>query len=173
MRRSSSVAKGFTLIELVLVLALAGLVLGLAAQPLQRAIDAAFSSQRLADAQSDLGAALDRMARDVRSNNASCLDEETLELTSPGDGTTLTYRLEERRLVLDAGDGPSVLAGSSDDPIDRLVCINDFGDTNADLAQLDLGTLEDFDMGLWGIYIYLATEDGYETEMLVASRPGL
>lgn len=164
---------GFTLLELVLVLALFGLVVALAAEPLRQAVEASFRTQELSDAQTELGAGMDRMSRDIRGLEATCENGGSrLVLRFPdGEGDTLTYGVVQGRLYIHAGSGPldledlpdqgSLLAGTSEQAIESFQCADE-NDLRDEALYLPCATR-----------VRLTLRGGREIETLAVSRPCL
>ena len=95
MRRGAS--RGFTLLELVLVLALLGGVIALVATPLGQAIQHYVELEDWSEADAEIGYALERMSRDVRSRGRAVAECEPGSLVVGGT----TYALEGGTLQRD------------------------------------------------------------------------
>lgn len=114
--------RGFTLLELVLVLVILGVIGLIAARFLGGALEAVFVTREVTNTQMEVGAALDRMARDVRhaQNVVDCSPGQlTLTLQDAGQRR---YYLGGGRLWLEEGGSTALLAGDEDDPVDTFVC---------------------------------------------------
>lgn len=107
--------RGFTLLELVLVLIILGVIGVAAARFLGGAVEAIFVTRELTDTQMESGAALDRMARDLR-GAVSVDDCAAGSLTL--NGGDLEYVRTNGRLELNG----VLLAGTPEDPVDRFDC---------------------------------------------------
>lgn len=118
------VCGGFTLLELILVLVILGVIGLIAARFLGGAMEAVFLTREATNTQMEVGAALDRMARDVRAaQSVAACSSGTLTLTLQ-DGGQRHYSLDAGRLWLEQGGSSALLAGDEDDPVAAFACDN-------------------------------------------------
>lgn len=123
--RFSQRGRGFSLLELVLVLVILAVIGVIAARFLGGAIDAVFVTREVTNTQMEVGAAMDRMVRDVRAAQSvmSCSAGEMI-LALKGSGQRRYYVAGGRLWLEEAGDSAR-LAGNADDPVNALVCEED------------------------------------------------
>lgn len=107
--------RGFTLLELVLVLIILGVIGVAAARFLGGAVEAIFVTRELTDTQMEAGAALDHMARDIR--RAQSVDTCVAGSLSL-DAGDLAYAVDGGRLRLNGVP----LAGTRQDPVAFFDC---------------------------------------------------
>lgn len=96
--------RGFTMIEMLIVLFIAVSVLGLATSLLVRANRRFRESTRAADAHVEMGLATGRMAADIRASSGAAAEGGALVLAG-SDGSRIVWSLKERRLVRSSPGG--------------------------------------------------------------------
>ncbi|MGM0553508.1 MAG: prepilin-type N-terminal cleavage/methylation domain-containing protein [Pseudomonadota bacterium] len=139
------VCGGFTLLELILVLVILGVIGLIAARFLGGAMEAVFLTREATNTQMEVGAALDRMARDVRAaqNIAEC-SPGTLTLALE-DGGQRHYYLADGRVWLEANGDSALLAGDADDPVAAFACDDSAPWQTFDVVALTLGTVSGYE----------------------------
>lgn len=143
--------RGFSLLELVLVLVITGVVVMVAARFLESALQAVSDTREFEQDQSEAGFALDRMAREVRAGNVVSCEPGLLEVER--DGRTFTFEAgSQGDLLLEIdGAGDPLIEGL--DLADGLTCQEDPWNIN----------------GLYALEIKM--DSGYEASTHAWQRP--
>ena len=139
------VCGGFTLLELILVLVILGVIGLIAARFLGGAMEAVFLTREATNTQMEVGAALDRMARDVRAAQdiVDC-SPGTLTLALQGGGQR-RYSLAGGRLWLEANGDSALLAGDADDPVAAFACDDSAPWQTFDVVALTVATVSGYE----------------------------
>ena len=139
------VCGGFTLLELILVLVILGVIGLIAARFLGGAMEAVFLTREATNTQMEVGAALDRMARDVRAAQdiVDC-SPGTLTLALQGGGQR-RYSLAGGRLWLEANGDSALLAGDADDPVAAFACDDSTPWQTFDVVALTVATVSGYE----------------------------
>lgn len=164
--------KGFTLIELIMVIVMLGVIGGMVSVFMKSPIDAYFSSARRAALTDEADTTVRRMARDIRKSLPNSIgtsaDKKCIEFIPTKMGGR--YRADE----IAAGDGTSLVFGSAD------TIFNMFGSNNAlpvdqRIAAQDVVVLSNFGFGIADAYagtntaVVSGVVDGAESAITIAS----
>lgn len=116
--------RGFSLLELVLVLVILGVVAAVAAPPIATTVEGLLTARTQADLRSELYGAVDRMSHAIRgAAEVSC---ESNEITVTEDEIDRTFALQQGRLqVTINGADAGALIGGEAMPVTRFDCESD------------------------------------------------
>lgn len=139
LRHSSSRQRGFSLIEVILVLVLVGTVIGVAAQPIANTMRAIGTTRSSVDLRGELDSAAARMTRAIRgAQSVTCPDAETLRVVVQIQGSgneTRAYATEgtPARLVLEreGATGQTTVLGGGEKAVTRFSCENGVYNVNS------------------------------------------
>src|SRR6267142_420885 len=123
-------ARGFTLIELIMTLVIAGVVAAIGARILGTGFLTYFAGKEMAQDAAEATLAVERMTRDLRAiRSATAADLSTMTSTAiafvDADGTSVSYALAGGSLMRTQGGGPAQPLASNVSALDFKYLKND------------------------------------------------